>query len=373
MPGAPRSSKRCGPLAAGGFVPFRLRRRGLADRPRGARDEGPVRHDGSGDEPAGPVRGFLMAAGQIRGNLGRRPPKGTTGGGHPPWAARQQAHGGGVSWRRPHPKAPGRAATPLGGPPPDTAGGSCGQGPPHLGQGAPGGGSVGGGSASGPAGAGAARSGRGDGEVASGAPSRPPGASGSPWAARQLQTGHGAQPGEHVVGDGGCRQPATPGPGTRRTAGATDSRNTGARGVSSRRPPWSALPSTSERPGTRRRGLTAAGSPRAARSPRARGDPLAGPPPPGRSRPHSSTSRPGGNAASSASRSRSTSTGAASPISRYSASLATPVGAAPTYDTLGCGLKPAEYAIGTAARRSARSKARAKSRCEVNRRRPRFA
>src|SRR5205807_8336581 len=60
-------------------------------------------------------------------------------------------------------------------------------------------------------------------------------------------------------------------------------------------------------------------------------------------------------------------------ISRYSASEATPVGAAPAYETFGCGLNPAEYAMGTSARRSARSNALAKSRCDVKRSRPRLA
>ena len=36
------------------------------------------------------------------------------------------------------------------------------------------------------------------------------------------------------------------------------------------------------------------------------------------------------------------STTSASPISRYSASLADPVGAAPAYEMRGCGLKPDE-------------------------------
>jgi hypothetical protein len=49
------------------------------------------------------------------------------------------------------------------------------------------------------------------------------------------------------------------------------------------------------------------------------------------------------------------------------------VGAALAYEIFGCGVKPWEKAIGTPARRSARSKARAKSRCEVNRSGPRLA
>ena len=57
----------------------------------------------------------------------------------------------------------------------------------------------------------------------------------------------------------------------------------------------------------------------------------------------------------------------------YSASLAAPVGAALAYETFGCGLNPAEYAIGTSARRNARSNALVKSRCELNRSRPRLA
>jgi hypothetical protein len=59
--------------------------------------------------------------------------------------------------------------------------------------------------------------------------------------------------------------------------------------------------------------------------------------------------------------------------SRYSASLATPVGAAPAYEIFGCGLNPAEYAIGSPARRTARSIARAMSRWLAKRSRPRFA
>lgn len=87
----------------------------------------------------------------------------------------------------------------------------------------------------------------------------------------------------------------------------------------------------------------------------------------------SSTSSPGESAASRASRNCSGSTGSRRPISRYSASLATPVGAAEAYEILGCGVKPWEKATGTPARRSARSKALAKSRCEVNRSGPRLA
>ncbi len=87
----------------------------------------------------------------------------------------------------------------------------------------------------------------------------------------------------------------------------------------------------------------------------------------------SSTSRPGESAASRATRNSSGSVSVCRPISRYSASLPTPVGAALAYEILGCGVKPCEKAIGTAARRSARSKARAKSRWEVKRSGPRFA
>ena len=61
------------------------------------------------------------------------------------------------------------------------------------------------------------------------------------------------------------------------------------------------------------------------------------------------------------------------PISRYSASLAAPVGDALAYEILGCGVKPEEKPIGMPARRTARSKARAKSRWLVNRSRPRLA
>src|SRR5258708_22454812 len=47
--------------------------------------------------------------------------------------------------------------------------------------------------------------------------------------------------------------------------------------------------------------------------------------------------------------------------SRYSASLADPVGAPPAYEILGCGENPAEYATGTPALRTPRSIARATS------------
>jgi hypothetical protein len=49
------------------------------------------------------------------------------------------------------------------------------------------------------------------------------------------------------------------------------------------------------------------------------------------------------------------------------------VGAAFAYEIRGCGENPEVYAIGTPARRSARSKARPKSRWLVNRARPRLA
>ena len=76
---------------------------------------------------------------------------------------------------------------------------------------------------------------------------------------------------------------------------------------------------------------------------------------------------------SSASRTCSGSHGAVSPISQYSASLAAPVAQALAYEMRGCGENPEEYAIGTPARRSARSNARLKSRELVNRARPRLA
>ena len=60
-------------------------------------------------------------------------------------------------------------------------------------------------------------------------------------------------------------------------------------------------------------------------------------------------------------------------ISRYSASLAAPVGAAFPYEIRGCGEYPDEYAMGTPARRSDRSNARPKSRWLVKRARPRLA
>ena len=56
----------------------------------------------------------------------------------------------------------------------------------------------------------------------------------------------------------------------------------------------------------------------------------------------STTSRPVGRAASSASRTRSGSQGVVSPISQYSASLAAPVAQAFAYEIRGCGEKPEE-------------------------------
>ncbi|CAO0824972.1 hypothetical protein SMICM17S_07885 [Streptomyces microflavus] len=73
-------------------------------------------------------------------------------------------------------------------------------------------------------------------------------------------------------------------------------------------------------------------------------------------------SRPSGSESLSSSRRRSGSRASVRAISRNSASLPVPVGAALAYETLGCGVKPAEYAIGTSERRNARSKARWKSR-----------
>jgi hypothetical protein len=70
--------------------------------------------------------------------------------------------------------------------------------------------------------------------------------------------------------------------------------------------------------------------------------------------------------------SRTRSTRSATLISTYSASTRPPVGAAPTQLIFGWGEKPALYAIGTCARRSARSKARAMSRWLVKRSRPRL-
>ena len=54
------------------------------------------------------------------------------------------------------------------------------------------------------------------------------------------------------------------------------------------------------------------------------------------------------------------------------ASLAIPVGAALAYEIFGWGWKPALKAIGTSARRRARSRARWKSRLELKRSRPRL-
>src|SRR5580658_5408023 len=75
----------------------------------------------------------------------------------------------------------------------------------------------------------------------------------------------------------------------------------------------------------------------------------------------SSTSIPSGSIASSCSRTWSATRGLVSPMVRYSASLATPVGAPPAYEIFGCGVNPAEDAIGSPALRTPRSKARATS------------
>ncbi len=83
-------------------------------------------------------------------------------------------------------------------------------------------------------------------------------------------------------------------------------------------------------------------------------------------------SRPVGSESSNWARSSSGSRKALSASSTYSASLAAPVGTALAKLIRGCGEKPAEYAIGTAERRSARSSARWKSRWLVKRRRPRL-
>ena len=85
------------------------------------------------------------------------------------------------------------------------------------------------------------------------------------------------------------------------------------------------------------------------------------------------TSIPSGRAASSATLTSSGSRWAASPISRYSASLAAPVGAPPGYEIFGCGEKPAEYATGRPARRTPRSTARAMSLWLAKRILPRLA
>jgi hypothetical protein len=76
----------------------------------------------------------------------------------------------------------------------------------------------------------------------------------------------------------------------------------------------------------------------------------------------STTSSPSGSAASRRCLISAGSQASRSPISRYSASLAAPVGEAPAYEMRGCGEKPEEYATGIPARRMARSKARPKSR-----------
>jgi hypothetical protein len=76
----------------------------------------------------------------------------------------------------------------------------------------------------------------------------------------------------------------------------------------------------------------------------------------------SSTSSPAGSAESRRCRTSAGSQVSRSPISRYSASLAAPVAEAPAYEMRGCGEYPEEYATGIPARRTARSKARPKSR-----------
>ena len=84
--------------------------------------------------------------------------------------------------------------------------------------------------------------------------------------------------------------------------------------------------------------------------------------------------QPGGSAASSAARTAVRVARSGTAISTYSASLADAGRrGADVARSSGAGVKPAEYAIGTSARRSARSNARAKSRWLVNRSRPRLA
>ncbi len=64
--------------------------------------------------------------------------------------------------------------------------------------------------------------------------------------------------------------------------------------------------------------------------------------PPGPANTPSSTASPSGNAALSSARTTSGSMWSTSWISTYYASLAAPVGAAPTQETFGCGLYPCE-------------------------------
>src|ERR1700733_5087411 len=73
------------------------------------------------------------------------------------------------------------------------------------------------------------------------------------------------------------------------------------------------------------------------------------------------TSIPSGNTAFSRWRTSGAACQLVSATLRYSASLATPVGAPPAYEIFGCGVNPAEYAIGSPALRTPRSKARATS------------
>jgi hypothetical protein len=79
------------------------------------------------------------------------------------------------------------------------------------------------------------------------------------------------------------------------------------------------------------------------------------------------TSIPSGRAASSSRPRWAGSRRQVSEISKYSASLADPVGAPPEYEILGCGENPAEYATGTPALRTPRSIARATSLWLANR------
>src|ERR1700733_4239129 len=83
--------------------------------------------------------------------------------------------------------------------------------------------------------------------------------------------------------------------------------------------------------------------------------------PPGASSMTSITSIPSGSTAFSRSRTSAAACRLVSARLRYSASLATPVGAPPAYEIFGCGVNPAEYAIGSPALRTPRSKARATS------------
>src|SRR5262245_51594925 len=85
------------------------------------------------------------------------------------------------------------------------------------------------------------------------------------------------------------------------------------------------------------------------------------------------TAMPSGNAGFTTAATSSVSTSRVHSTSRYSASLSYPTASAGPKLTLGRGEKPSVNATGSSATRNARSKARATSRCEMNRTGPRLA